>query len=127
MLVGIAPRQSLRVSAFSVDDSRTAAVKAQLVRMQVNVFDENGIVVVTSREMEIASGHFGSVDVDRRDLPMSGEPGTGRARVRVKPLFAFPPEWNGRVVTSLEILDSAGNTTSGPECLVFFLGGIPGR
>jgi hypothetical protein len=125
MLVGIAPGQSLRMSAFNADGSRPDTEKAQSIRMQVNVYDEDGTVVVISREVEIAAGHFGSIDVERRDLPMAGEPDTGRARVRVKPLFAFPPVWNGRVVTSLEIVDSAGNTTSDPQCLVFFLGGTP--
>jgi hypothetical protein len=75
--------------------------------------------------VEIAAGQFGSVDIARRDLPVTGE--SGRAQVRVKPLFAFTAnDLDRRVVTTLEIVDSAGNTVDGPQCLVFFLGGVPG-
>ncbi len=123
VLVGIAAGQTLRVSAFAVD--APAGTRTAPLRMHVNVYDEDGTVVATSRQVDIAAGHFGSVDIARRDLPVTGE--SGRAQVRVKPLFALGTnDLDRRVVTSLETVDSAGNTVDGPQCLVFFLGGNPG-
>jgi hypothetical protein len=127
MLVGIAAGQRLRMTAFDADAPDSGAGKSEPITMQVNIYDENGNVVATTRGVEIPTGQFGSVDVARGDLAMSGDPSTGRAQVRAKPLFGFPSWWHGRVALSLEIVDAAGNTVEGPECLVFFLGGVPGR
>jgi hypothetical protein len=118
MLVGIAPGQAVRFSVLNAGGTR------EPVAMHVTVHDETGDVVAASQTRAIPPGHFGWITVDRRDLPVAGEPGTGRAQVRFKPLFAFTAGETGRVLTSLEIVDAAGNTVDGPECLVFFLGGV---
>lgn len=125
MLVGIAAGQRLRITAFNADAADSGAGRSEPIAMQANIYDEDGNVVATTRGVAIPTGQFGSVDVARGDLAMSGEPGTGRAQVRAKPLFAFPNAWHGRIALSFEIVDAAGHTVEGPQCLVFFLGGAP--
>jgi hypothetical protein len=115
MLVGVAPGQALRVSAFNPAAGESTRQPRAPFRMQVNLYGPDGAVAATSREVEIPEGQFGWVTFERGDIPLAGDAITGRVQVRGKPLFAFLVEDldNRRVATSLEIVDAAGSTVEG--------------
>jgi len=119
LLAGIVTGQTLRVTVFAQDP----------VGGLIKIFDPRGNVIGQSQELVIPQGEFRSFDIPRSALPVGGEPGTGRAQIRVQPFFLFGSTGVPRVLTSYEIVDDAGKTQvpSGQQCLVFSLGGIPVR
>lgn len=96
----------------------------------MKVFDNGGNLIAQSAELVIPPGEFRSFDFNRDALSLPGEPGTNRAQARIKPFFNFESERLSPVLASLEIVDNRTGKTvvlSGQQCLVFYLGGIPGN
>ncbi|MCI0390279.1 MAG: hypothetical protein MOB07_16135 [Acidobacteria bacterium] len=138
-LIGFVPGQTLRVTFTNPNpinpnpmNLTTPGSDAQRkpVSGHVKVFDGSGNLIAQSAELVIPSGESRSFGINHDALPILGEPGTNRKQVRIKPFFNFKSERLSRVLTSFEIVDnSTGKTTvlAGQQCLVFFLGGIPGN
>jgi hypothetical protein len=134
ILMGIAPGQTLRVTILN-----PKPLGLDYLPSRVKIFDADGNLISQSDELVIPSGELRSFDVNRDALPLLGEPGTNRIQMRIKPFFNFEskrlptPPSSDRLLTdviSFEVVDnSTGKTVvlSGHECLVFFLGGIPGN
>ncbi len=130
---GIVPGQTLRVT-LSHPPSSGSKAKGNPVIGRVKFFDGSGNLIGQSDESVIPPGEFRSFDLDRDALSLPGEMGTGRLQTRgswslispdASPRQARAP---GRVAASFELIDNVTGRTevlSGPECLVFFLGGIP--
>jgi hypothetical protein len=130
---GIVPGQTLRVTLSNPPSSGSKA-KGNPVIGRVKFFDESGNLIAQSDESVIPPGEFRSFDLDRDALSLPGEMGTGRLQTLgswslilpdASPRQARAP---GRVAASFELIDNVTGKTevlSGPECLVFFLGGIP--
>ena len=96
----------------------------------MKVFDGAGKLLAQSPELVIPPGEFRSFDINRYALSLPGDPGTNRAQVRIKPFFNSESERLSPVLASFEIVDnSTGKTVvlSGQQCLVFYLGGVPGN
>jgi hypothetical protein len=137
IMMGFIPGQTLLVTVHNQPASGTETQR-EPINGHVKVFDSSGNLIAQSPEMVIQSGESSSFGLDRNALPIIGEPGTNRAQMRVKPFFTFESKrlsthGDDRLLTSLvsfEVVDnSTGKTVmlSGQECLVFFLGGIPGN
>ncbi|MEW6129665.1 MAG: hypothetical protein AB1757_21675 [Acidobacteriota bacterium] len=77
--VGIIPGQTLR---FSIANQSASESNIQPVRAQVKLYDAQGAAIAGSREVEVSSGQFRTVDFIRENLPASGEPVTGRLQLR---------------------------------------------
>jgi len=123
-LMGIVPGQTLRVTLFNPPASE-AEPSGQPSSGHVKVFDGRGNLLAQSSKLAIPPGEFRSFDFDRAALHVSGEQGTNRAQVRIKPFFDFKAE---RLVRSVELVDNnTGKTVvlAGQQCLVFYLGGTP--
>jgi hypothetical protein len=130
---GIIPGQTLRVT-LSNPPSYGSKAKGNPVIGRVKFLDGSGNLIAQSGESVIPPGEFRSFDLDRDALSLPGEVGTGRLQTRgswslilpdASPRLARAP---GRVAASFELIDNVTGRTevlSGPECLVFFLGGIP--
>ena len=114
----IIPAQSLR---FNVGNLSTLKWGCESVRAQVKLYDAQGKVIARSQEVEVPCGHFHTFNFDRDDLPLAGEPDTGRLQVRagiqvllmdgsVRPVKYFP--------VSMEVMDN--RTGGGP----YFTGSV---
>jgi hypothetical protein len=137
IMMGFVPGQTLLVTVLNQPASGTEA-QGEPISGHVKVFDSSGNLIAQSPEMVIQLGESSSFGLDRNALPIIGEPGTNRAQARIQPFFTFESKrlsahGDDRLLTSLvsfEVVDnSTGKTVmlSGQECLVFFLGGIPGN
>jgi len=127
IMTGIVPGQKLRVTLFNPPSSESET-QSKPVNGHVKVFDGSGNLIAQSTELAIPPGEFRSFDFNRSALSIPGEPGTNRANVRIKPFYSFRSERLSQVLVSFEIIDNRTGKTvilSGPECLVFYLGGIP--
>ena len=130
VLMGIVPGQTLRVTLFNPQSSRSDYPPSRVM-----LYESNGSLIAQSDELVIPPGEFRSFDFDRNVIPLAGDPGTNRVQVRIKPFFNFESERlpaapsEDRLLSNLisfEVIDnSTGKTVvmSGQECLVFFLGG----
>jgi Ca2+-binding RTX toxin-like protein len=129
IMMGIVPGQTLRVTLFNPPSSESEA-QSEPVGGHVKVFDGSGNLIAQSPELAIPPGQFRSFDFNRFALSLQGEPGTNRVNVRIKPSYNFRSERLSPVLASFEIVDNRTGKTvvmSGQECLVFYLGGIPGN
>jgi hypothetical protein len=131
VLIGIAPGQRLRATIFnppSFDSEAGSEPQRTSVNGHVKVFDGSGSVIAQSEQAVIPQGAFRSFDFDRDSLPAGT--GIGRQQVRIRPFFDFQSERLPPLLVSIEIVDNSTGKTqvlSGQQCLVFFLGGIPGN
>ncbi|HYV05476.1 MAG TPA: H-X9-DG-CTERM domain-containing protein [Blastocatellia bacterium] len=128
VLMGIVPGQTLRVTLFNPppSDSQPQPPRAN---GHVKVFDGRAYLLAQSDEAVIPSGAFRSFDFYRDSFASQGEQGTHRQQVRVDPIFEFRSQRLSRVLVSFEIVDNRTGKTkvlSGQQCLVFYLGGVPG-
>ena len=126
-LMGVGPGKKVRVTLSNHPASGSEAQR-EPVRGHVKVFDGSGNLIAQSPELIIPRDEIRSFDLSRSEIPLAGEPGTNRAQVRIKPFFTFESERLSPVLASVEIVDiSTGKTVtlSGPQCLVFYLGGTP--
>src|ERR1700752_4304641 len=85
-LVGLARGDSLPFTAFNPNTTESQQ-RNEPIRMQVLIFTATGEGIAESPAIVIPPGEFRSVDFDRDDLPISGEPGTARAQLRTIPLW----------------------------------------
>jgi hypothetical protein len=129
IMMGVGPGQKLRVTIINSPFSGSEA-QSEPVDGHVKVFDRSGNLIAQSPELAIPASESRSFDIDRFALSLPGEPGTNRANVRIKPFYNFRSERLSPVLASFEIVDNRTGKTvvlSGQECLVFYLGGIPGN
>jgi hypothetical protein len=134
---GMVPGQTLRVTLINPPPFRSepgseagSEAEPEPANGHVKIFDVHGNLIAQSAELVIPAGEFRSFDFDRDQLGLPGEPGTNRVQARIKPFFSFSSERLSPVLVSFEIVDNSTGKTrvlSGDQCLVFFLGGIPGN
>jgi hypothetical protein len=131
IMMGIGPGQRLVVTAFNTRSPGSDAQR-EPVSGHVKVFDGIGNLIWQSPEQVIPEGEFRSVQVDRNQIPLAGEPGTNRAQVRIKPFFTFEsnrlPALQGddlllNNIISFEVVD----TNKGKTFLIFVTGPGPRR
>jgi len=79
--VGLAPGQTLRLTGLNGNDPGSRG-GSEPVHALATLFDANGSPIAQSAEVEIPAGEFRSIEFDRDDLVLAGEPGTGRVQVR---------------------------------------------
>jgi hypothetical protein len=110
IIMGIVPGQTLRVTLFNPPFSESGA-QNEPVGGHVKVFDWSGNLIAQSPEEVIPPGKFRSFDFNRSALPLTGEPGTNRAHVRIKPFYNFGSERLSPVLASFEIIDAITGKT----------------
>jgi hypothetical protein len=128
-MMGIVPGQTLRVTLFNPPASE-AAPQDDPVNGHVKVFDRSGNLIAQSPGQIIPPGESRSFDFNRNALPIQGETAANRAQVRIKPFFNFESTRLSRVLASFEVIDNNSGKTvtmAGQQCMVFYLGGIPGN
>ena len=131
VLMGIVPGQRLRVTIFNPPSFETAAgsePQQTSVNGHIKIFDGSGGLIAQSDRAVIAPGAFHSFDFSRDAFPESS--GVGRLQVRIRPFFDYQSERLPPLLASFEIVDNNTGRTevvSAPQCLVFFLGGVPGN
>jgi hypothetical protein len=111
-LIGIIPGQALRCTVVNANKPGSPGGR-ESVRAQVKLFDSIGDAVAESNIVGIPPGEFRSLDFDRDELPLLGEPGTDRAQVRGKIILWVrdTSTLSGFSPASLEIVDtSTGHT-----------------
>ena len=107
---GFVPGQTLRVSLFNPNPPERGSAS---VRAQVRLCDATGNVLARSPEVELPPGQFRSFDFNRADLPLVGEPNTGRLQVRgqIYYLFADGSVSPDDFLASTEIIDNGTGKT----------------
>ena len=110
-IYGFVPGQTAR---FCVAYPPTTQEGTRPVRAQIMLYDAGGNEVARSREEEVAAGQFRIFDFNRDDLPLAGEPNTGRVQVRGVMQVAFM-DGSVRPVklsVSTEVMDNRTGTTT---------------
>lgn len=131
VLMGIVPGQRLRVTIFNPPSFETAAgsePQRQSATGHVKIFDGSGVLIAQSDPVVIPPGAFHSFDFNRDSFPESS--GAPRLQMRIRPFFNYQSEQLPPLLASFEIVDNNTGRTevvSAPQCLVFFLGGVPGN
>ena len=143
-IYGIIPGQSLLVHALNITDPLSRE-QAEPVSVQVKSYDKDGGVIAESDTVQIPPRQFRTIRFKYEDLRTASEPATGRKQVRIRMFGLIDktqlsaaaqtilPPGNDLVISDLvsfEIVDdNTGGTVvlSGHQCLVFFLGGMPGN
>jgi prepilin-type processing-associated H-X9-DG protein len=130
-IMGLIPGQTLLVTIFIPPASETGAS----ANGHVKVFSGDGGLLMQSPEQVIQPGKSLSIKINRNEIPLSGEPGTNRAQVRINPSYNpyitvdyTESSRPSPVLVSFEIVDNSTGKTlilAGQQCLVFYLGGIP--
>jgi hypothetical protein len=118
IMMGFIPGQALLATIYYPVTSETGAS----VGGHVRVFSGDGGLLLQSPEHVIRPGEFLSIKIDRNEIPLSGDPVTNRANLRIKPLFKFESERPSPVLVSFEIVDNSTGKTlivTGHQCLVF--------
>ena len=110
---GLARGQMLRLTASNGNEPGSGG-GSEPVHALATLFDAHGNPLAESGEVEIPAGEFRSIDFDRDDLHLAGEPGTGRTQVRTQVRYRFfslvdrtklsPP--------SIEIIDKSNGMTT---------------
>ena len=108
-LVGLARGDMLRFTAFNPVETESGRPN-EPINMQLKLYDAHGDIIAESPQIEIPPGEFRWIDFNRDDLPVAGEPGTGRLQVRTVPLWGLRSRHRIFVSVSLETLE---NSTSG--------------
>ena len=122
-LMTIARGKTLRVNIFN------PSIEFEPLSSQINghvkVFDRSGSPIMQSDEMIIPPGAIRSFDLNGDAFTHANS-----TQARISPFFDFKAERLNRVLVSLEIIDNATGKTellAGNQCLVFYLGGVPGN
>jgi hypothetical protein len=111
-LIGFIPGQTLR---FSIANQSTPEEGNQMVRAQVTLYDAQGTVLASSRKVEVLSGQFRTFDFIRADLPVTGEPDTGRLQVRADVQIQVDSQQvipSNRFPVTVEVFDRSGGPYS---------------
>ena len=141
-MYGIIPGQSLLVHALNITDPQS---REQAEPVKVKAYDKDGNVIAESDSVQIPPRQFRTIRFKYEDLRTASETDTGRKQVRFR-MFglidrthlstaAQPilPPGNDLVISdlvSIEIVDdNTGGTLllTGHQCMVFYLGGMPGN
>lgn len=103
--VGLAPRQSLRLTIFNPDGSP--------LRAQARVRHTGGANFVFG-DGSVRGGTFHSFDLKRSDIPLPGEDGTGRLQLSASISYdrPGPPGGIDRVVAFMEIVEAADGSSN---------------
>jgi hypothetical protein len=131
VLMGIVRGQTLRVTIFnppSFESEAGSEPRRTTANGHIKIFDNSGGVIAQSDQAGIEQGVFRSFDFNRDAFPDSSA--ANRQQVRIRPFFDFQSERLAPLLVSVEIVDNSSGKTqvlSGQQCLVFFLGGIPGN
>jgi hypothetical protein len=116
--VGIVPGQTLRISVFNPlgpappgDDGRKYKILFALT-----ILNGQGQAIAHSDEVTLDPEEFHSFDFKRADLPLSGEPGTGRLQVRSEIRWRFFSGIASRIPQgefpgALELIDNSSGKT----------------
>ena len=106
--VGLAPGQKLRLTLFNPDGDPVRA-RARVHTSSIQVAMGDGSVRL------VRGGTFDSFDLNRSDIPLSGEEGTGRVQLRASCYIRVAQPWqkvDGLAVSmeTIEISDGTSNT-----------------
>lgn len=114
-VLGIVPGQTLRISALNPLAPAPAGADGRRYKVLFAVFiiDADGRVIAGSDVITLDPGDSHSLDFNRADLPLAGEPGTGRLQVRaqIRLRFFSLVDRTRLAPASLEIVDASGKTT----------------
>lgn len=145
--IGLTPEQKLRVTAYNDGVHLVAGDRASeggdvgitvgaggVIQGHVKVLNAQGDVLFQTDRVRILPGEFHSFDIARNDLPLAGEPRTGRLQVRVKLIIEVlsaaalgqaEERETVKVASTFELIDKrSGKTTSHTEFASFL--SIPG-
>ena len=124
-LVGLARGDMLRYTAFNPLKTESGE-RNEPIRLRLKLYDARGNVIAESAAVEIPPGEFHSIDFNRDDLAVEGEPGTARTEIRTQALWGVRIRHRFNVTSSLEIVDSStGATRYNPFITVEFLEVLP--
>jgi hypothetical protein len=90
--LGFVRGETIRISVSSPDQAQSQAPPdGRKFKMLVAplILDAQGHVIAQKDEILIEQGQFHSFDFHRDDLPLAGEPGTGRLQVRTQIRYRF--------------------------------------
>lgn len=101
--VGLAPGQSLRLTLFNPDGAP--------VRAQAQIHHAGGVLVAMG-DGSVRAGTFRTFEFKRNDIPLPGDPGTGRLQLRYSVKLAFSDAIKPIAVSAeiVSILDGTSNT-----------------
>ena len=111
---GLARGQTLRITGSNGNDPGSRGGSEPVFAM-ATLYDAHGGPIAQSAEVEIPAGEFRSIEFDRDELQLAGEPGTGRVQVRSQIRYRFLSIVDRTQLSppSSEILDkSTGMTTA---------------
>lgn len=113
---GLAHGQTLRFSVLNPHEPERTERRSAPVRARVRLYDAQGNIIAQSEEVIIPPGQFRSFDFNRSEMPLAGEPGTGRLQVRAEIEISSPTfvQADGRAVfpASLELVDNSTGRTA---------------
>ena len=115
--VGLAPGERFRLTLFSPDGVR--------VRAQAQVHTSGGLLVSMGDGSVrlVRGGTFQSFDLNRSDIPLAGEEGTGRLQLRASCYIRMAQPWlkvDGLAVSleTIDITDGTSNTFLAGEHII---------
>ena len=117
-MTGLARGQTLRITGSNGNDPGSRGGREPVFAM-ATLYDAHGNPIAQSAEVEIPAGEFRSIEFDRDELQLAGEPGTGRVQVRTQIRYRFLSIVDRTQLSppSSEILDkSTGMTTAIVSC-----------
>jgi hypothetical protein len=109
-LLGLIQGETLRFTAFNPTETDSGRAN-EPISLQLKLYDQHGDVIAVSPKVVIPPGEFRSVDFNRDDLPLSGEPGTTRAQLRTMPLWGLRARTRLHISTSLEVINNTNGGT----------------
>src|SRR5262245_55853566 len=119
--LGFAPGETARIS---VTLRRLANPDQRPINARIQLLDTEGRVIAQSDEIKVEPGQIRFWDAHRNQIPVSGEPGTGRLQVRARMLVTtlstdFDTE---SLMPTIEIIDDITGRTlhnAGKRFLIF--------
>ena len=119
-IYGFVPGETAR---FSVAYPSTTEEGTEPVRVQAYIYDSTGRLLSQTDPVELLPGQFRYFDINRDDLPLAGEEGTGRLQARgvIQVAFMDGSVRNVKLPVSMEVMDNrTGATKGGP----YFTGSV---
>jgi hypothetical protein len=119
--LGFAPGETARIS---VTLRRLANPEQSPINARIQLLDTEGRVIAQSDEIKVEPGQIRFWDAPRNQIPVSGEPRTGRLQVRARMVVTtsatdFDPE---SLMPAIEIIDDITGRTlhnAGKRFLIF--------